>query len=287
MMREDDPSRGRHPLTPANMMQSETSLLTPALKAAWLEVVTPPRDARARVWSELATTSGGGTLSETVARVDRAMGIRALGAPLAQVHHWFLAKWIVTGVLLTGVLAAVLIARPRTTPGPNTALASTPGPAAALPVVAATLPSRSATAPDPLPLPMPHKPEAPRRAKPRPRGAPVVASPEPDTTPLEPLDAPRVAPAAPQHDLASDLKLLRRAAAALAANEPAAALRLLDSHDALYANSALSKEKAALRIMARCALGRPQARAERDAFLLAERHSPLGERVRDACTGLR
>jgi hypothetical protein len=45
----------------------------------------------------------------------------------------------------------------------------------------------------------------------------------------------------------------------------------------------LSKEKAALRIMAACALGQPQARAERDTFLLAERHSPLGERVRDAC----
>jgi hypothetical protein len=284
MMREDDPNRERRAPRPADMTQSETSLLTPALKATWLDAVAPPRDGRARVWTELAATRGG-TLSETVERVDRAMGVRALGAPLAPLRHWLLAKSIVAGVLLTGVLAAVLIARPRMTPASTRA--STPRPAAASPVIATTLPPPSAAAPDPLPLPAPHKPEAAKRAKPRPRGAPVVASAAPLVAPVAALDAPREAPALPERDLASDLKLLRKAAAALAANDPAAALRLLDRHDALYANSALSKEKAALRIMAACALGQPQARAERDTFLLAERHSPLGERVRDACVGSR
>jgi hypothetical protein len=282
MMREDDPFRERRAPRPADMTQSETSLLTPALKATWLDAVAPPRDVRARVWTELAATRGG-TLSETVERVDRAMGVRALGAPLAPLRHWLLAKSIVAGVLLTGVLAAVLIARPRMTP----ASTRTPRPAAASPVIATTLPSASAAAPDPLPLPAAHKPEAAKRAKPRSRGAPVVASTEPLVAPVAALDAPSAAPAVPQRDLASDLKLLRKAAAALAANEPAEALRLLDRHDVLYANSALSKEKAALRIMAACALGQPQARAQRDAFLFAERHSPLGERVRDACAGSR
>ena len=126
MTREDDPIREQRLPRLADIRQTETSLLTPPLKAAWLEGVAPPRDGRARLWTELATTTRAGTLSETVARVDRAMRVRALGAPLAQLRHGLLAKWIVTGVLLTGVLAAVLIARPRVTPAPSAARAITP-----------------------------------------------------------------------------------------------------------------------------------------------------------------
>jgi hypothetical protein len=277
------------PPRPKDGTESETSLLTPPLKAAWLDLVTPSPDARTRVWNALAKTTRSGVVSATVARVDREMAVRALGAPPTSWRGGLLVKGIAGAVLLTGVLVVALV-HPRTAPvsaarvlqvsSPRSVITSTsasPAPPAAPPIAAATRAEEHVAA-----LVSPH---VAKHLRPHAHAVPVeVAAAEPALA--EPASP--ASPGAPARlDLASELKLLRSAAKALAAEDPVTALQLLDRHDALYPSSPMAKEKTALRIMAACALARPDAQRECDAFLRSEQHSPLGERVRQACAELR
>jgi hypothetical protein len=281
------PPASRLPVPPANAAQSEESLLSPQLKAAWRRSVTPQREDRARVWSELGKATRGGAVSSTVDRVERAMAVRALGGPVSQLPYALSAKWLLPSALLSGAFAVALLQRPAppAAPQPRQASRQEAAPAPPRKVRAPSAPPSvaPATLQPAQPVARPQLASHRWRAK---SAAPVSAGESPAAPPV-PVPAEPIVPEPPRIDLAGDLKRLQRAAAALASNDPAGALRLLDRPDALHADSPLSKEKTALRIMAGCALAAPGARTERDAFLLAEQHSPLGERVRAACAGLR
>ncbi|MCU0673627.1 MAG: hypothetical protein MUE69_12615 [Myxococcota bacterium] len=93
---------------------------------------------------------------------------------------------------------------------------------------------------------------------------------------------PRENVVAPSADtLATELVLLRRARAALAANDLAEATRALDEHTATFADGALRAEREGTRALVRCA-ERPDPEVAR-AFASAHPGSPLAARVRAAC----
>jgi hypothetical protein len=285
-MTRDRPSLppSRLPVPPANAAPSEESLLSPQLKAAWRQAVTPQRADRARIWSELAKATRGAVASSTVDRVERAMAVRALGAPALRLPYALSAKWLLPSALLSGAFAVAWLQRPAqplAAPRQESRHEAAVAPRRDVPAPSAPTPS----APPAQPVGRPQLASHRRHAK-SVSAAPLSAPAFP-AAPAAPAVAEPVVPEPPRLDLAGDLKLLQRAAAALASNDPAGAIRLLDRPGALQADSPLSKEKTALRIMAGCALAEPQARNERDNFLRAEQHSPLGERVRAACAGLR
>jgi hypothetical protein len=82
----------------------------------------------------------------------------------------------------------------------------------------------------------------------------------------------------------SEVALIRAAFASLNAGEPQRALELLEAHGARYPSGAMGRERAGLRVLALCAMGRLQeGRREQAAFLDAASDSPLQHRVRRAC----
>jgi hypothetical protein len=82
----------------------------------------------------------------------------------------------------------------------------------------------------------------------------------------------------------SEVALIREALASLNANDAQRALELLDAYGLRYPLGAMGRERAGLRVLALCALGRVQeGRREQAAFLEAGSDSPLQNRVRRAC----
>jgi hypothetical protein len=90
----------------------------------------------------------------------------------------------------------------------------------------------------------------------------------------EPAAEPPVAPAADQ------LSALRRVRAALLAQAPERALKLLDAFARQHRDSSLAEEAAVLRIEALADLGRDDARALAEDFLRQYPHSAYAQRVR-------
>jgi hypothetical protein len=123
-------------------------------------------------------------------------------------------------------------------------------------------------------------------AAPEPAKTPTPAAPSeaPANTdaPAAPSEAP-VAVAAPRFSLGSELALVRAASAALDRRDAKAALKLVARHGAEYPNGALQTEAQALRALALCAAGWPEAEEARDAFVRAHPKSALADRVRSAC----
>jgi TolA-binding protein len=110
------------------------------------------------------------------------------------------------------------------------------------------------------------------------------------TSPIEnhvgPGNSSVAAPAATSHasSLAEETTLLRAAHDAIAAGDPARALRLLDEHAARFPNSALEPERSAERVFAYCAAqDTAYARAAASSFLAAHPTGPLAMRVRSSC----
>jgi hypothetical protein len=95
----------------------------------------------------------------------------------------------------------------------------------------------------------------------------------------KPVAAPTV-PAPVPDDVASEVAVLREAHAALQAGDPSRALSVLD---AAKKTGSLAQERAAVRVLALCALGRSDARAAADRFLSGNPSSPLASRIRTAC----
>jgi hypothetical protein len=97
-------------------------------------------------------------------------------------------------------------------------------------------------------------------------------------------------PAAASHAHASSLEeettLLRAAVDAVAANDSARALRLLDEHAARFPSSALEPERSAERVFALCAGQRTDdAHVAASRFLSVHSTGPLASRVRASCGG--
>jgi len=90
----------------------------------------------------------------------------------------------------------------------------------------------------------------------------------------EPAAEPPVAPAADQ------LSALRQVRAALLAQAPERALKLLDAFERQHRDSSLAEEAAVLRIEALADLGRDDARALAEDFLRQYPHSAYAQRVR-------
>jgi hypothetical protein len=245
-------------------------------------------------------------VSPSVQRVDAQMAARDAGVIAAGSSYGLAAKWVFSSLAITAALALAFALR-----GSPDADSVAGRPQRAEPT-RALQPLRQLPV-DPPDVASPSPPTAPRvepplkrplqaarvrlRPERRARRAAVqddlaepqlvAASPETlEPAPVSPpTDEPAVVPAGP--DLAEELRLLRSASSALAAHQPAVALARIQQHAARYPKSPLAQEAEALRVMALCELGeQPAARVARDKFLRVQPHSPLGERVRQACAGL-
>lgn len=94
------------------------------------------------------------------------------------------------------------------------------------------------------------------------------------------------APAPHPSSLAEENALLRSAHDAIAAGDPARALRLLDEDAARFPSSAMEPERSAERVFAFCAeQNTDAARAAAGTFLSAHPTGPLAMRVRESCGG--
>lgn len=85
-------------------------------------------------------------------------------------------------------------------------------------------------------------------------------------------------------DVAGEIAVLAEAQKALAAGQPALALRFLDDHARAFPQGALSEERSLARVIALCKLGRIES-ARRAARPLLQKapDSPLSDRIRAAC----
>jgi hypothetical protein len=119
-------------------------------------------------------------------------------------------------------------------------------------------------------------PEATPEASQLPEAPPAHAASAvlPSSGAAEPAAEPPVAPAADQ------LSALRQVRAALLAQAPERALKLLDAFERQHRDSSLAEEAAVLRIEALADLGRDDARALAEDFLRQYPHSAYAQRVR-------
>ncbi len=171
------------------------------------------------------------------------------------------------GVVVVGAGAAVEAVSSRTSVRP-TATAVQPSPAP--PPARSAAPARLAPSSNPSADPEPTKAAEPRARAPSPAAPPSdaasVATPEPSASP----DAGAPPPA---RSIDEEIAVLRDAQEALRAGKPDEAVRLLDGFGATHAGGALAEERQAARIIAACAGGGVEARAE------AARFSPWPPRV--------
>jgi hypothetical protein len=87
-----------------------------------------------------------------------------------------------------------------------------------------------------------------------------------------------------QETLAEELRLIRDAQQALSRQDTSRALAMLDEHSQRFPNGALSLERAAARLVARCQMGNNAAlRAQANRFLEQHRGSPYSNRVETTC----
>jgi hypothetical protein len=83
--------------------------------------------------------------------------------------------------------------------------------------------------------------------------------------------------------LEEEYALISDAQRALQAHDPSTALAKLDAHASRFPRGQLSEERDALRVMAVCSLGRPDAKKAAASFLRARPASPLASKIRKAC----
>ena len=84
-------------------------------------------------------------------------------------------------------------------------------------------------------------------------------------------------------NIEEEFALVGEAQRALGNGNPARALELADRHAERFPKGQLSEERAGVRVLAGCALGRPDARAQAEKFLRTRATSPFARRVRAAC----
>ncbi|MEX1365262.1 MAG: hypothetical protein AB1Z98_19195, partial [Nannocystaceae bacterium] len=221
--------------------------------------------ATARSWSALVAGIPGGTLTK-VATPSSALSWSAMSLG---------AKATLVGLAAATVLA-VGVAVSQDADEPTSPREPTTASVRAVPDSSAQVPGRPAA--DPA------EPEGPERSSETAEIEPTI-EPPPAPRPSSPTPAgePVVAPAAPR-SLAAENALLREAAVALAAGNPARALELADRHAKEHASSPMVDISTALRIESLCALGKQaQARGETAVFLRRRPRSPMADRIGDAC----
>jgi hypothetical protein len=125
-----------------------------------------------------------------------------------------------------------------------------------------------------------------------------ATDPEPDVVPPGVAPAPASSAKAPSKvvrgpssvphgsqtgSIEEEIALIGEAQRALGAGDPARALQLADQHAARFPSGQLSEERAAVRVLAICALGRGDAKAQAERFLRERAASPAAGHVRKAC----
>lgn len=190
-------------------------------------------------------------------------------------------------VLAVGVSAGVIVQSTHAPSRAPTVVARahdvvTPAQRAAEPVSRGAVPAREA------PLAPVNEPPAPTAevaaplvpVAPLPRALPAVAAEFPRID-RKPALAPAVsAPVVASPRLASDVASLREAQAALVAGNPAAAL---EAADRVQVDGPLADERDGVRVLAACAMGAVDSRAQAEAFLARRPDVPVALRIRTAC----
>ncbi len=257
--------------------------------------------------SAAASAAGGGASATAAGTATATATSAAVGTPaLAGAGAAAIVKVVaVLAVAATVTAIAVTAATPHD--GPDaTAVPGDRAPATSAPASVIVMRSRERpagtedVAPGPIAAPVappvetdrPVAPEPARAARSTPRLSPIatrsagedapVAGPAPEVAPATLRVEPPPAPAMPR--LAEEVALLGRAQAALRDGAAPRALALLDEHAARFPEGALRQERAATRVLALCAIGRPdEASVEARSFLASSPASPLAARVRASC----
>lgn len=163
-----------------------------------------------------------------------------------------LAKAAIVLSAVTVVAGGAYVARSRPTP---VAVAPSAAPIESAPAIPSSTPVPSASAP----------------------ASASVAPPPPSVI------APKPAPAPKKPSVEDELVLLQQAQAAMGGGDPARALALLDEHAKRFPSGALAEEREGQRVLARCALGRPDAQSGAEKFLASHPDAPVASRVRKVC----
>jgi hypothetical protein len=304
-------------------MPASEPLLTPQLRAALRDDLTPSAHDRARgrdgVWSAMAANA----LSPSALRVDAAMRVKLAGLKVgaAATGHALATKLIVASLIAVSAVAAVttnLTRAPHARPAAvstakepslasRTAADAPRAPAAQMPQPSAAAPERAepvTPAANPARAPANADAASPRRrnraARPSPiatqgvraadSNAPTDASLQqpaaPEQTASQPAAASHDAPpsaAAPSSTLAAEFALVRAASAALDRHQPDLTIALMQRYAVEHPSGTLRVEAEALRVLALCNKRDASAATARESFLHAHAKSALAERIQRAC----
>jgi hypothetical protein len=246
-------------------MEAAVSDLDPTLRAL-LDAARPEMDPsaadRARLKRNFARVAGATMLATAVPTASTAAGAAvATGSAVSGVMK-VIAALALLGAASGGIGYAVHVRARHASP--EVVLARVPMNAQSSTAEAVALPGPSAeTLLAPPPMPATHS----SRRVPQQhvvRGRAVVQPP-------------------PGAGLEDEFVLVSRAQAALGARDPEGALALLDAHASRYPHGQLSEEREALRVLAGCSLGRPDAREKAAQFLKNRPESPFASRIGKVC----
>jgi hypothetical protein len=293
-------------------------LLTPQLRAALRDDLTPSAHDRARgrdgVWSAMAANA----LSPSALRVDAAMRVKLAGlkAGAAATGHALATKLVVASLIATSAVAAfatnltrVPHARPAavsTAKEPSlasrTAADALRPPTAQMPQPSAAIPEHAeplTPAANPARAPANADAVSPRRRNRAARPSPIATqdvrvadSNVPTDGSLQqpaasqPTVASQDAPpstAAPSSTLAAEFALVRAGSAALDRHQPDLTIALMQRYAAEHPGGTLRVEAEALRVLALCNKRDASAATARESFLHAHAKSALAERIQRAC----
>jgi hypothetical protein len=252
-----------------------------AVAAASAASVAPSAQAIAAATSVVAATApaGGGGAA--------ALGIASTATIAAKVTAWVVAVALTGGAV--GITAKHVVGSGSRSPAVVEAsllnAARSAGAPVGLPIAAIRAGSGSVSERRaPTPLSGASQPAASAYA-PRPARE-VRAHAEAPTTASDVTGA-RAEEAAPSNGAATldaELALVRRARAALNDGRPEEALAALDEHASRFPSGVLAEDRAAQRVLALCALGRPDAaREEGQRFFLDYPRSPHVAAIRSSC----
>jgi hypothetical protein len=187
-----------------------------------------------------------------------------------------IAGWLLVGAALGGVTSSaawVLTSPPGSSPD-NAVSASRPAPHEAAARSSSDARALSARAPASEPMPEP-APEGAVRPSSSGGATPATGHNHAASTEASALMPP---------SLAAEGEGLLAIQRALASGDGPRALKMLGEQDAQFYGGALSEERAAVRVLAWCAAGRPeQAHAARARFFATYPHSPHAKRIQNSC----